>query len=140
MKKNHVICNIVRIGSCISLSMVLLNANAGENRAHESSRLKLVDEIDSILVDAGLCETKDLCSSKQLFFVSPARNGLGVITYSIKNPDILSKITQKCMEVFYSKNIGIIIENYEISKQEELKKWISTEVPFNEIEFKKRDK
>ena len=138
--KNHVIHNTARAAFIICSILISLNINAGENTEHNSSRLKLADEIDSILVDAGLCETKNLCSNKQLFFVSPARNGLGVITYSIKNPDILSKITQKCMEVFYSKNIEIIIENYAISKQEELKKWISTEVPFNEIEFKKRDK
>lgn len=118
------IYNTIRISFYICLSALSLSTSAGENREHEDSRLKLSDEIKSILVDKKLCESEAPCSGRQLFFVSPARDGISIKTYAIKDSEILSEITKKCIETFYLKNIDITIENYHISKHEELEKMV----------------
>jgi hypothetical protein len=141
MRRNRGAAHILHMPLCVVLLLAIyLNslAVAGENRMHEESRLRLASEIESVLIEEGACKSKRECQEKQLLFVSPAKNGISVKTYSISNPGLLMKITDKCMKVFYfGNNISIYIENFSISKSEELKRLFKSESPFNSIEFKR---
>jgi hypothetical protein len=113
-------------------------ALAGENRMYEELRLRLVIEIRSVLIEEGACKSEIECQQKKLVFVSPAIKGVSVKTYSVTDPAILMRITDKCMKMFYSdKKISIYIENFRISKKEDLKKFFRRESPFNIVKFKR---
>ncbi|MDR2112723.1 MAG: hypothetical protein LBQ62_06460 [Candidatus Accumulibacter sp.] len=126
-----------RLAVLISLFTISPSIPAGENRAHEESRLGLIKNIQEILIMEKLCISESDCTKKQLFFVSPATNGLGVKTYSITDPVVLMKIAEKCMDVFYRESkLSVYMDNHDISKHEELENFFWKN-PFNHVEFKR---
>ena len=128
---------IYKLVFILNVGLFFSTACAGENRGHESSRLKLAAEIEYILLADGVCKSKTDCQERKLYFVSPARNGISVKTYSINNLSSIKKITQKSMDFFYAEDMNIYIECFSVTKDNDLTSLFLSAKPFLSIDFKK---
>ncbi|WP_126462790.1 hypothetical protein [Sulfuritortus calidifontis] len=125
----------------VSLIIVTIGiSEAGfEDRTFENQRLDLARKSENILIENGVCSSIKDCRNKKLIFISPAKSGINVKTYSISSKAALQQLTSQCAKAFLDANgaINITIEMFSISKDEELKRhfWQASH-PSMTVEFK----
>jgi len=118
--------NIPKLALCsVAVAMLMTvtvnRAAAGENREFETQRLSMLQKIEQRLISNGLCSSKADCQQKQLFFATPGRRGIAIITYAVNSPPALQSIVEIAAETFYQDKVTRIeIVNYSYSKKEEL--------------------
>ncbi len=113
-------------------------ALSGEDRSYENERLHLSERIIKILIDSGTCGSIKDCRERQLYFISPAKNGLGISTYSVTDVYVLRQISEAAISVFYAnRKISIEIEHFSFSKEDELRSFFKRGKPFVRIKLER---
>ncbi len=116
----------------------LLHVMKGEDRTFEKQRLDIAEKIDRIVVGKKICPGNTSCRGRNVFFVSPYPDGISIQTYGINSTEALGEIANLAVEEFMSnRGMNIILSAYSISKEEEMKSFISFVDPFYKIEFKR---
>lgn len=126
-----------KLGTNILLILFLsavMSVSAGENRRFERQRLSMAVKIENSLILKELCISKKDCQQKKLFFVSPGPRGLGVKTYAINSPSVLSTIVEIAAAEFYEGGVDRIeIENFSYSKEEDLRSFLKQGPAFSTV-------
>lgn len=127
MKSCDCISNFRKYTSVTILTFLLMiqhipMANSGEDRSHEKERLLLAERIEKILIAGGACQSIKDCGERQLLFVSPAKKGLAIATYGVSDTDILRRISEEAIKVFYATDkMSIEVEHFTYTKEDDLR-------------------
>ncbi|MBN9572986.1 hypothetical protein [Alicycliphilus denitrificans] len=118
--------------------VVCIDALAGgEDRRFESERLKMVQDIEIILHEEGICKNVAECQEGQFFFASPYSGGVSIEVWGGLKKTVIERIINTCTKLFVEKNgeIKIKFSAYIKSKTTSVKKIFGSEKPYMIIEF-----
>ncbi|KXK37408.1 MULTISPECIES: hypothetical protein [Nitrosomonas] len=143
MKLCNYISNLRRYASITIFAFLLMiqyipMANSGENRAYEKERLLLAERIEKVLTTGGACSSLKDCRERKLLFVSPAKKGLAISTYSVNDNNILRQISEEVIKVFYATDkMSIEVEHFLFTKEDELRSFFKQGKPFVTIKLER---
>ncbi len=98
-------------------------AQAGfEDRRHEKTRLKLVESINSLLIQSGICSSIAECQKSKILFVSPKGGGVAVQIWGVNKAAAFLDISRICETIFFENTElqEISIDIYFVRKEDAL--------------------
>jgi hypothetical protein len=99
---------------------------AGEDRRFEEQRLQVAERVSSVLAEERVCASRADCRKRNLFFVSPATNGIAIELRTISDPSVIQKLLGESARAYVASggHMRVTVEFYAEDKMKAVKRSI----------------